>query len=115
MAEPELIPRRVPVLLGLVLYRVPVGVNTQDYKRHLAHLHRLSLGQQTASPGQGKSAPLRFCVVTYVLINPSISSVKSKLPRWLGTHTHEDFGLQTAVIPAQSGEGALLHIHLVLF
>lgn len=82
--EPALISLQVLVLLGLI--QRASGCKYTGLQEALAHLHELTIGQQTASL-ERNSAPLYFCVITYVLINPSISFLKSKLHQLLGTHT----------------------------
>lgn len=83
--EPALISLQVLVLLGLV--QSVSGCKYMGLQEALAHLHGLTIGQQTALPKKKKNALLYFRVITYVLINPSISFLKSKLHQLLGTHT----------------------------
>lgn len=112
VVEPALISLQVLVLLGHV-QSARVSVNTWDYERYWHTCTDWRLDSKL--PGlRGKSALLCFCVITYVLINPSISFVKSKLHQLLGTCTWE-VQAPNCTNPGSKWRGALLHIHLVLF
>lgn len=79
--ELALISLQVLVLLGLV--QSASGCKYMGLQEALAHLHGLTIGQQTATPERKKCT----VVIAYVPINPSISFLKSKSHQLLGTHT----------------------------
>lgn len=92
-AEPALISLQVLVLLGLV--QSAGGCKYMGLQEALAHLYRLMIGQQTASPGREK------CTVVFLLSfrpDKSLNLLPQIKIAPVAGDIHEDRELQHAVI-----------------